>query len=145
MKFAGSWTWAAWFGRLLAQQALPIAADAQHVIVCPVPLHWLRRWRRGYNQSHLLAAAFARAGGWPLTPILRRRRHAPPQTAVPASHRAANVRHCFALAPVDLSGCSVWLIDDVKTSGATAAACSRLLRRAGAQSVWLAVVAVAGS
>jgi predicted amidophosphoribosyltransferase len=43
---------------------------------------------------------------------------------------------------IDLAGWRVWLIDDVKTSGATAGACARLLKKAGAARVNLAVMAV---
>jgi len=144
MKVGGRWTWGPWLGRLLAEGARPISQDMAQVAVCPVPMHWRRRWRRGYIQSHLLAAAMAEASGWTLAPVLRRRRHAPPQTRVSYSQRAENVRGAFAVGAVDLSGWCVWLVDDVTTTGATARACARLLREAGAQTVNLAGVAVAG-
>lgn len=144
MKFASRWPWAPWLGRLLAQAAEPVTRGRQNVAVCPVPMHWLRRWRRGYNQSHLLAAAFAAATGWKLAPVLRRRKYTPPQTRLPHSQRMHNVRESFAIGRVDLAGWTVWLVDDVKTTGATARACARLLRAAGADPVHLAVLAVAG-
>lgn len=144
MKFASRWTWAPWLGRLLSQAAQPISQGRENVAVCPVPMHWLRRWRRGYNQSHLIASALADATGWKLAPVLRRRKYTRPQTRLPHSQRIENVRNSFAIGNVDLTGWTVWLVDDVKTTGATARACARLLRDAGANPVHLAVLAVAG-
>jgi len=117
--------------------------DSKPVVVCPVPMHWARRIGRGYNQAHLIGSALARDRRWPIARLLKRTRYTPPQTAVGPSRRVANVRQSFAIKRVDLTGWHVWLVDDVKTSGATLNACARLLRRAGAQQVNAAVVAVA--
>lgn len=142
MKFHRQWQWAPWFGRhLAASVGEPI--DARRVVVCPVPMHWLRRWRRGFNQSALMAQAVAEVRGWPVADVLRRTRHTPPQTAVAPSQRPANIRGSFTADPVDLTGYEVILIDDVKTTGATLGACAKLLHSLGAASVHCAVAAVA--
>jgi ComF family protein len=143
MKFRRSWGWAPWFGRELAAAAGAPGRGADRTIVCPVPLHLLRRWGRGYDQAHLIASAFARQRGLKLVPLLRRVRYTRPQTTLPASARIQNVAAAFALRPVDLTDYDIWLIDDVRTTGATLSACSRLLRRAGARRIHAAVVAVA--
>jgi ComF family protein len=143
MKFRRTWAWAPWFGRALAGAVASDGSSGRRTIVCPVPLHLIRRWGRGYDQAHLIAGAFAERRGWELVPLLRRVRYTRPQTALPAAARAANVVNAFALPPVDLGGYDVWLIDDVRTTGATLNACARLLRGAGARSVNAAVVAVA--
>lgn len=141
MKFARQWQWAPWLGERLAEAVAPLPlADP---VVCPVPMHWFRRWRRGFNQAALIGEALARHRGWRFAPVLRRTRHTPPQTAVAPSDRSANVRNSFAVAEVDLRGCHVVLVDDVKTSGSTLSACTRLLRDRGAASVTIAVAAVA--
>ena len=75
--------------------------------------------------------------------MLRRTRYTHPQTSLPPAKRADNVRESVAARRVDLSGWHIWLIDDVKTTGATLAACTRLVRRAGASRVFIAVAAVA--
>ena len=129
-------------GERLAE-AIDAPSDPNRLIVCAVPMHRLRRWRRGYNQADLIARALAEARGWRYAALLKRTRHTPPQTAIAPSQRHHNVRHSFANERVDLSGYDVLLIDDVKTSGATLAACTRLLRQAGARSVYAAVIAVA--
>lgn len=143
MKFRGQWRWTWWMGDQLAA-VLAEPFDATRLVVCPVPMHWRRRWRRGFNQAELIAGQVARRRGWLSAPLLRRTRWTRPQTAVAASGRAANVQRSVALAEaVDLSGWEVLLVDDVKTSGATLHLCARVLRRAGARSVHVAVAAVA--
>jgi len=112
-------------------------------VAVPIPLHYRRRWRRGYDQARLIARAFAREKAIPCASLLRRIRATSAQsTQGSLTARRRNPRGAFALEPVDLSGWSVWLIDDVCTTGATAERCARLLRRAGACRVHLAVAAV---
>lgn len=142
MKFAKQWSWAPHLGRMLAERVGdPIQAD--RVVVTYVPMHWRRRWRRGFNQAELMAQALAKARGWPMVPMLLRTSWTPPQPSVIPSQREVNVRQSFALHAVDLSGWQVLLVDDIKTSGATLGACSRLLNEAGARSIQVAVAAVA--
>ena len=144
MKFARQWSWASWFGCQLAETLSSSgSSDATKTVVCAVPMHWLRRWRRGFNQAQLMADALARASGWPTAVLLRRTGYTPPQTAIPHAQRHANVRRSFQALDVDLAGWRVWLVDDVKTTGSTLGACVAQLRRAGAAEVNVAVAAVA--
>ena len=109
----------------------------------PIPLHWLRRWKRGYNQSAAVAASFAACLGrqcWSHT--LRRRRSTPLQTEQSVAGRERNVAGAFALVPwAGLRGVRVVLIDDVLTTGATLNEAARLLLGAGAAQVRVAVLA----
>lgn len=148
IKFEQAWGWGEILGRELAPQAraASAAADpAEHarVVVCPVPMHLFRRLRRGYNQSELMAKALAAANGWVFAPALRRTRYSPPQTTATLSRRRENVRDTFAPTGFDLSEREVWLVDDVKTTGATLSACCQLLREAGAERINVAVAVVA--
>jgi ComF family protein len=122
------------------------AAVAEHdAIVVPVPLHWRRRWTRGYDHAWLLARhACALAGIAAPVRALRRVRHAPAQSTLPAAERARNVCDAFA-ALGSLAGRAVVLTDDVMTTGATLAAAAGALRRAGATSVTGLVLARATS
>ncbi|MEL7089903.1 MAG: ComF family protein [Planctomycetota bacterium] len=142
MKFGSQWDWGRFLGKHLAQ-AIGSPFDAERVVVCPVPMPWLRRWGRGFNQARLMAEALAKTRGLPCIELLRRTRHTAPQTTVAPSQRPANVRGSLAMRDIDLTGYEVWLIDDVKTTGSTLQACTRLLRKAGARSVHAAVAAVA--
>lgn len=142
MKFGKQWSWATWFGQQLAEQ-IGSPFDEDKVVVCPVPMPWLRRWSRGFNQARLMAEALAEVRGYPCIESLTRTRHTAPQTTVAASQRPANVRGSLALRPIDLTGYEVILIDDIKTTGSTLTACTHLLKKAGARSVHAAVAAVA--
>jgi ComF family protein len=112
--------------------------------VVPVPLHWWRRLRRGYNQSEAVARALAKRLGLPFRPRwLRRARNTPQQTAqqTPTARRE-NVRGAFAARRrTDLAGLTLLLVDDVMATGSTASEAARALRAAGAARVVVAVLA----
>jgi competence protein ComFC len=121
--------------------ALPI--EERFDAVTPVPLHWKKRWQRGFNQSELLARAIARGRGIPLVGALRRTRVTLTQAGLSNTERRRNVASAFGCrkAANALRGKRVLLIDDVMTTGSTAAACARVLKQAGAAGVVLAAVA----
>jgi len=132
------------FGRWLERAGRELLAGSD--LIVPVPLHRSRLWLRRYNQSAELARALARLSGLPCDPLLLRRlRATPSQGEMPsAKARRRNVRGAFAVAkqrrPV-LHGKRVLLIDDVLTTGATADACARTLKRAGAAAVTVLALA----
>jgi ComF family protein len=112
-------------------------------VVVPVPLHFWRRLRRGYNQSAALAGAISGRLGLPCPRgWLRRVRNTPRQSAQTAAGRRENVRGAFAVRPgAPVRGRVVLLVDDVMTTGATAGEAARVLRAAGAARVVVAVLA----
>ncbi len=111
--------------------------------VVPVPLHWRRSWSRGYNQAAEIARALAGARDWPLRSVLRRRRPTPPQSGLDRTSRRRNLRWAFAVqrkaTRSALRAQRLLLIDDVYTTGATAEAAARALKKAGVRWVGLAV------
>lgn len=130
-------------GQQWSEQARARFQALQVDAVVPMPLYWLRRWRRGYNQSAALAWGIGRGLGLPVRAAwLRRIRHTPFQTRQTSAGRRDNVRGAFRVpegAPVP--GRSLLLVDDVLTTGATAAEAARALRAAGAARVAVAVLA----
>lgn len=138
-KYAGIRTLAAPLGELLAR-SLP-HGQAFDVIV-PMPLHWWKRLTRTFNQSDLLAKEVSRRTGIPWSRALRRVKRTEAQAGLTSAERRLNVRGAFRIArPEAVAAKRVLLIDDVLTTGATAAAASAVLRRAGAAHV--AVLALA--
>ena len=109
--------------------------------VAAVPLGPRRRRRRGYNQAEVVAAAFAQVAEAPLLGALVRVRETAPQASRGEQARRANVCGAFAWRGAELSGATLWLIDDVLTTGATLGAAASVLRDAGARRVEAFVVA----
>jgi ComF family protein len=129
-------------GELWVACAEPRLREVGATVVVPVPLHWWRRWQRGYNQSESLARPLALRLGVPLrTSCLRRTRNTPQQTSQTAAGRLQNVRGAFRARGAALAGQTVLLVDDVLTTGSTAAEAARALRGAGARRVVVAVLA----
>lgn len=89
-------------------------------IMIPVPLHWSKRLRRGYNQSLFIAEGVSEATGIPVGTHLRAVRPHRTQTSLSREQRAANPRGIFRVArPYELAGKHVMIIDDICTTGAT--------------------------
>jgi ComF family protein len=111
-------------------------------VVVPLPSHWLRRRLRGFDAPDALARALARRLDKPCDPrALRRPRWTASQTRLSWPQRLRNVRGAFAARRSRVAGRAVLLVDDVLTSGATARAASRALRRAGARAVYVITAA----
>lgn len=112
--------------------ALAVASAPEGLLrgaLVPVPLHPVRRRRRGFNQAAVLAEAIGRMAGLARTDCLRRRGPGPPQVGRSRGARlsgpAGSIEARARVPPVAL------IVDDVVTTGATIAACAAALRQAG--------------
>jgi ComF family protein len=131
---------AALFGRWIGRAGAELLADAD--AVAPVPLHPTRLLTRRYNQAAEIARPLARRHGLIYLPGALVRRRNTTQAGRSASGRRQAAAGAFAVAdPRKVLGRRILLIDDVLTTGATAEACARALKRAGAAAVDLAVIA----
>ena len=112
-------------------QSLPL--EQQFDVVLAMPMHWRKRWERGFNQAELLARPVAKRYGLKLGTNLRRRRYTRAQAGLTEAQRRNNLRDCFAVAnPEQISGGRILLIDDVLTTGATLRAAAAALKSVGA-------------
>lgn len=139
-KFAGKRALARPLADLVLEQCAPRLPPGIGALI-PVPLARDRERERGYNQAALLAGRLASPLGvrvrarW-----LARVRATAPQTDLNAAERSANVRHAFRASGA-VAGLHVVIVDDILTTGATAAECARALRAAGAREVGVLTVA----
>jgi ComF family protein len=156
LKYDGMLPVAERLGGLLAEAILQLespegaAVALKDPLVVAVPLHAAKQKQRGFNHAELIAKAAVRAVRAERPELrlkieeglLERRRATRSQAGLSPHQRRANLRGVFfAPEPERLAGREVLLIDDIYTTGATARACSQVLRRAGATSVWVATVA----
>jgi ComF family protein len=121
-------------GRMMSR-ALP--PQSHHDALVPMPLHWRRRFIRGFNQAELLARVVSRRTGLPIPDALSRSRHTSAQAELAsASQRRANVRGVFVVRRPELAaGKRIILADDVLTTGATVNSAAAALLAAGAARV----------
>lgn len=125
------------FGRWMTRAGAELLHEADALV--PVPLHWTRLFQRRFNQSAELARAISKRAGVPvIDDALARVRATPPQVGLAREERAKNVHGAFSVAVANrtkVRGQRIVLVDDVLTTGATANACARVLRRAGAKRI----------
>ncbi len=109
-------------------------------LLLPMPLHWTRHFKRGFNQSHVIASQLHKKLAIPLAHHCRRLKRNPRQQGLKRKERLRNLTDAFA---VDgrLDGYHVALVDDVMTTGATVTEVSHCLRQAGAARVDVWVLA----
>jgi len=117
---------------------LPVARellleDQQPSVLVPVPLHWWRQYRRGYNQSYEMARMIGKKTATPVYSALRRSRRTAVQARLARAQRLENLQDAFALKKgyrEKLEGKRIILIDDAYTTGATVKACAEVLQEA---------------
>jgi competence protein ComFC len=98
-------------------------------VLVPVPLHWRREFKRGFNQAELISSELTRQTSIPTLKLLRRGRYTTTQTRLTRSERLKNLRGAFKLCG-DLAGYrSIIIVDDVFTTGSTAEECAQLLKK----------------
>jgi ComF family protein len=146
LKFSGRRDLVRPMGRWMARAGFEFLNEES--LIVPVPLHRLRLWQRRFNQAAELGRSVASFSGATFVPdLLRRTRRTQQQVGLDKEARKRNVRGAFEVRPgkeAAVHGQNVVLIDDVMTTGSTVAACTRVLRSAGAQRVDVLTFAIAG-
>lgn len=136
-KYADATHAAPSYGKWLVRAGRACLAGAD--LLVPVPLHWMRLFRRRYNQAALLAHAVSKQTGVPVSPrALVRQRRTPPLGRLNREARRQTLSRAIVVNPKEagtLTDRQVVLVDDVMTTGETAEACTKQLLRAGARSV----------
>lgn len=147
LKYNGVRPAARVLGRMLAEAIARLEPwfEQETVLLIPVPLYKGKRHARGFNQAELVARAAAKFSPERLRlagNVLLRIRETQSQIGLTAHQRRENMRGAFAVArAAEVTGREVLLVDDVYTTGTTVSECARVLRKAGAERVWVATVA----
>ncbi|MCU1268948.1 MAG: ComF family protein [Acidobacteriaceae bacterium] len=132
-------------GRMLGEAIQKLRLGADSILVIPVPLHSSKRRERGFNQAAMIARAALKTNTFSCefaADVLERTRPTVSQIGLTRPQRVENIRGAFRVwHPSKVSGRNILLIDDVLTTGTTVSECARILRKAGAEKVWVATVA----
>ena len=126
--------------KTMARYMAPLIGEhPDGALLVPVPLHRGRLWQRGFNQSAIIASELGRRTGLDYNAVvLRRVKRTPPLKGMSQQQRRRAVAGAFKVGDRSvLAGRTIVLVDDVLTTGSTANACARELRRAGAARVEL--------
>jgi len=137
-KYSGKLKFMSVFERLIGRAVMKntfrlCGAD----IIVPVPMHPVKKYRRGFNQAEIIARVLSvllsvRTD----VRVLIKKRNTPAQSRSSRKKRFRNLKNSFAVVDrLKIVGRSVVLVDDVMTTGATLDECARELRKAGAKSV----------
>lgn len=112
-------------------------------LLIPVPISWKRRLMRRYNQTELLCTELQKISGLIYEPrILEKIKETATQKSLDRERRLRNLENSFSLnKKFSVKEKNILLIDDVITTGATANACAKLLKSAGAKKVYIATLA----
>jgi ComF family protein len=136
---------ARWLIDLFLEKHGPTLAEHSEALVTPIPLHWWRRWRRGYNQAEALAERLAERFSLRMVRALRRVQPTAKLAGLGRTERIKIMRQAFRVRrAASLKGRTVLLVDDILTTGATCGAAARVLKRAGAAKVVAVVIGRAG-
>lgn len=134
LKYRAGLNTGRYFAGMLGKSLASAEWFADVDMVVPVPLHWTRKWKRGYNQAEVIAGVLAVALNARLrTDVLRRVRRTRTQTLLSVEQKAGNVTGAFAVRKAALEGFEpkhILLVDDTFTTGATLYACRSALRLA---------------
>jgi ComF family protein len=145
LKYERVETAAGVLGRMLADAIQKLGPFADPILVVPVPLYRSKRRERGFNQAELIARAALKGTALRCelrVDVLERTRPTVSQIGLTRAQRIENIRGAFRVPHLNrVAGREILLVDDVLTTGTTASECARVLRKAGAEKVWVATVA----
>lgn len=130
LKYRGNIAVGEYFGRMLGHKMAGVEHFKDVDTVIPVPLHWTRKWSRGYNQAECIAKTLAAELGVRMrTDILFRCRRTRTQTRLGVEQKGKNVQGAFKAVIQEAIPSHIVLVDDVFTTGSTLFACYSAIRK----------------
>lgn len=146
-KYYNHWRYAEQLGSWFAVELLRTDFLSGIDYIVPIPLHWRKRLKRGYNQSEHIAAGLSKVSSIPtLFGAVKRHIHNPSQSQLMLMERWKNVDNIFSVAhPEKLRGRHILLVDDVFTTGATITSCAEQIIKACDGDVKISVATISAS
>ena len=137
LKYSGNTTIARSFGEMAVEKILNSELNGFDFIV-PIPLHWKRYLKRGYNQTELISDVISKKLKIPVGKILKRVKSTPYQAKLDRVHRLKNLDGAFKV--VDEKKCenrTILLVDDVMTTGTTLSVATEVLLKSKIKDVYV--------
>jgi len=143
LKYNGKFKLGTFLGEILSQGIK--SRNWQIDLIIPIPIHHLKKAERGYNQSDFIVKGLSKLLKIPSSSkILKRVRYTQSQTQLNQKEREENVAEAFKVKRRrSIKGKNLLLVDDVITTGATILECGKVLKGAGANTVYACSVAIA--
>lgn len=142
-KYSEKREYAKFFGESIAIRYGHLIRRWKPDVIIPIPLYWLKYWKRGYNQAELIAKEVSVMLNIPVDlHLLKRNRHTKPMKELNDADRVKNLENAFKISADIVKYKKVLLIDDIYTTGATIDECTKVLQEAGVQEVYYASVCI---
>lgn len=143
IKYHGKQEYCDFYGRELGKKLAPYVFRYDIDGIAYVPVHRRKLKERGYNQAYLLAKSASKELKLPvLTDMLVRKEYTSPQKLLDNLERANNIKMSMDIGKLYEGHKNILLIDDIYTTGVTVNVCSDILRKAGAEHVYVATVCI---
>lgn len=116
----------------------------KNIVITYPPMHFLRKWKRGYNHSEYFAKQIAEKLNLPLAPLLKKAKYTPHQSHLTKQQREKNLKESFTMQKKYVSFLyekEVLIIDDVVSTGTTLNECAKILQTYGARKVYACIIA----
>lgn len=142
-KYAGRMEYAKFYGRELYRKKSQWLSMVHPDALVPVPVHYSRKRKRGYNQAELIAREVSRCSGIPLnTQLIRRVERTKPLKDLNNVERQNNLKRAFKLCKNDVKLDTIVIIDDIYTTGSTVDAIAQLLHKAGVAKIYFMALTI---
>ena len=142
-KYGGRKEYADFYAEEIMRRCWKEVAFWKAEVIVPIPLHPSRRRKRGFNQAELVAERLSRQTGIPMDAgLLKRVKKTRAQKELSREERASNLKGAFAAREEEFPFRRILLVDDIYTTGSTMDEAARILREAGARSVYFLCICV---
>lgn len=142
LKYENRQEYGTFYGEFAASYAREQIFDWKIEVLMPIPLHWKRMEKRGYNQAEIIARAAGKKLNLPVdTTVLKRVINTKPQKELSEKERKENLKNAFEVRG-KMKYKKILLIDDIYTTGSTINAAAGILKKAGAENIYFLTIAI---